>query len=223
MPLSKNGKFYYLLYGEHVDFKLAPFNEAWIDDRVNIRRLAMPVATHISNKPFKGTTYKVMACRGKDRCPICASKHNPTDLYPINMFVTGMEDETIMEMSPTAHSVTLLEVQKMLDRGATYNDILGTEMRLRRLERGARPTHECFLIEPSDSPYRIEEGAEETPIITPDDMHLLRKVDSLLRTGNYANPRGTVMRTLRETYDWSDDKIELAFETVLTDEGYLNE
>jgi hypothetical protein len=220
MPLSKNGKFYYLLNGEHIDFKLAPFNEAWIDDRMNILRLAMPSATHISSKPFKGTNYKVMACRGRERCPICASGHNPTDLYPVNLVIAGLDDEVIMEMPPTAHSVVVTEVQKMLDNGATYHDILDTEMRLHRMARGVRPTHECFIITETGVPHRVEEE-EDIPIITDEDKNLLRKIDALLKTGKYANPRGTVMRTLREKYNWPDDKIDLAFETVLTDEGYF--
>jgi len=220
MPISKNKKFYYLLHGEYVDFKLAPFDESFIDERRNIKRLAFPIPTHISSKPFKGTTFKVMACQGKDRCHICAAKHVPTDMHPVHILITNLNwEEKIFDMQPSAHSAVCACIQMMLDRGATTEDILNTQFRLKRFPKGEKPYFDCLIIQESE-PIEIPEEAEVLNI-SQDDMLILERLTALLKTGKYSKPRNSVIKTLREKYKWSEDKIKLAFETVLDDEGYL--
>jgi len=221
LPIAKNKMFYYLVYGEHVDFRLAPFSDDFIDERRNILRLELPRPTHISSKPFKGTTFKVMACQGKDRCHICKARHTPTDLYPVHIIIPSIgPDEKMIDLTPSGHNAILAVVQQMLDRGATVQDILSTNLRLRRLAKGERPHFECTIIDDISIPIEGDVKSDAGLALTDDDMKLLEKLSALMKTKTYPNPRGSVIATLRSK-GWSDEKITIAFETVLDDEGFL--
>lgn len=224
MPLSKNGTFFYLLHGEHVDFKFANLDESFIDERRNIKQLSVPIATHISNKPFKGTNFKVMVCRGGDRCYICKSKHVPVDLYPLQIIIPSLgQKELNIDLQPSAHNAVLACVQKMLDRGATTTDIVNTEFRMRRLPKGERPFFDCVIIDDKSIPieHPIEVIDEGTDLLISDtDKRLLEKLSAALDTKTYKNSRGAVIATLRSK-GWSDEKIDVAFKTLLNEDGRL--
>lgn len=217
MPISKNPKFYYLLYGESVDFKLATLDTNFIDPRRQIRQMAIPIPTHISDKPFRGTNAKTQTCTGADRCPLCYAKHTPTNLFPVHI-ITG-DKEYIYDMPPSAHSSVLAKVQEMLDNGATTDDILNAEFRLQRLARKEKPFFICQTIQ-SDMP-EPNENEEDSIKLTDSDIDILIRIDAILRTKDIKDTRGSVVKTLKEKYDWPDIKIALAFETVLDEYGYF--
>lgn len=218
MPISKNAKFYYLLYGESVDFRLASIDSHFIDDRRQIKQLAVPIPTHISDKPFRGTNMKTQTCAGPDRCALCFAKHKPTNLWPVHIMIG--EKEYIYDMPPTAHSVILTKVQELLDNGATEDDIINADFRLQRMARKEKPYFICQIIQGEISP-ESEENAEANIKLDEEDMFILEQMDTILKTREIKDTRGSVVKTLREKYDWPDVKITLAFETVLDENGFL--
>jgi hypothetical protein len=220
MPVSKNPKFYYLLYGEAVDFRLASFDVNFIDDRRQIKQLAVPIPTHISDKPFRGTNMKTQTCAGADRCALCFAKHRPTNLWPVHILVG--DKEHIYDMPPSAHSALLEKTQELLDNGATDDDLINADFRLQRLSRGEKPFFICSLIQ-GDTSEKTEENAEADIKLNEEDMFILEQMDTILRTREIKDTRGSVIKTLREKYDWPDVKITLAFETVLDENGFLKE
>jgi len=224
MPESKNRKFFYLSYGESIRFKLLNVDNQILRDSgsVRVERLASPIKIHVSSKPFANGR-KMEPCAGENRCPYCATKNKPQTKFPVSIIGfpnEPMEREYLMDLSVWAHDSVLGQVQGILDRGGTATDITNTIFMLERLQKGEKPGFTC-RIATEYMPEIISEKDEFFEKLTDDDILILKKINNILKTKAYAQPRGSVIKTLQEKYHWTDTKIELAFSTVLDDNGYL--
>jgi hypothetical protein len=215
MPVSKNSKWYYLTHGESVRFKLLQIG-AELDNKGRlVRFLATPIYTHIGSTPFSNGR-KSMPCAG-ERCPACLGGHKPTKFFPVHILVNGTE--YVMDMSSVAHSAVTEQIDDMIDKGATEDDILQTEFILTRLQPREKPYYICTVVQPN-----TELTPEELEItkMTEEDIGILKALSDYLKAHpEIKNPRGSVIITLRKKYDWPDIKINRAFELYLDDYGHF--
>jgi hypothetical protein len=217
MPPSKNPKWYYLNYGESVKFKLIQIGSELDDKGKLLRFLAKPIYTHIRDYPFPNGR-KTMACAG-ERCEACLGGHQPTKFFPVHILVG--DKEYIMDMTSTAHGAITEEIDSIVARGGTEDDVLQTEFILGRLQRREKPYFVCTIVQ-SETELTPEEL--EISKITEKDMEILRAIsDQLKKNKDIKNPRGSVILTLRKKYDWPDIKINKAFEDYLDDYGFFRE
>lgn len=221
MPPSKNPKWYYLDYGESMRFKLTQIGSELDDKGKLVRFLVKPIFIHIRNYPFPNGK-KRMPCAG-ERCEACAGGHKPTKFFPVNILLTSENPpkEYVMDMLTTAHSAVAEQIDLLVSRGATDDDVLQTEFQMTRLQRREKPFFVCTTVQRDFNP--TPEELEFTKI-TEEDIKILRALTEKLKNSpDIKNPRGSVMITLKKKYEWPDLKINNAFENYLDDYGYLKE
>ena len=217
MPPSKNPKWFYLNYGESVRFKLFQVGSELDNNGKLFRFLAKPIFTHIRSYPFPNGR-KTMACAG-DRCEACLGGHKPTKMFPVHIFVTATNTEHIMDMTATAHESITEQIDAIIKRAGTDDDVLQTEFQLTRLQPKEKPYFICTTVQQDFDPTPEE---METAKITEADIEILRKINEQMKKQNPSNPRGSMIITLRKKFEWPDIKINNAFESgILDDYGYL--
>lgn len=221
MPIAKNVKFFYLNHEETVVFSLTSIGGYRNISGIDVWELGVPFAKHISRTPFAPSGKKMQVCAGA-HCELCGAGFKPTKLYPVHIIIRGEQyashdgTDKIYEMPTSAHDAIVAAIQGLRENDKTEEEIMQTEFVLTRLKPGQRPFFTCLVRYDGEI---IEEPEELT--ISQEDLELLKKLDSMLRAKKFNNPRGAMYRTLKEKYNWPEAKIQTAFDTVLTDEGFL--
>lgn len=222
MPLNKSGLYFYLDYSERVTFKILNIGIEKSERGRLVRQLAVPHFIHISRTPFFGTNRKTMGCGGPGRCELCQAGLKPATMYRVKIMLIGepYEDQAGLiktyDMPASCHSALADKIQQLFHEGKEEDDILDTVFELERLPSGQRPFFVC----------RVNKSVEEVildddeKIISEDDHKLLTKLSATMQKGAYKNTAQAMTNTLRKTYGWSDFKIDLAFETVLDENGF---
>jgi hypothetical protein len=214
MPPSKNPKWYFLNYNESVRFKLMQVGSELDHNGKLVRFLAKATFTHIRNYPFSNGR-KTMPCAG-ERCEACMGGHVPTKVFPVHIMVG--DKEYVMDMTATAHSAVTEVIDDIVTHGGTEDDILQTEFQLARLNPREKPYYVCVAVQ-SDEPLSPEEL--KVSEISESDINTLRKLSEKMRDKPPKNPRGSIIITLKQKYEWPDIKINAAFEKYLDDYGYF--
>jgi hypothetical protein len=220
IPISDNGKFFFLYYGETMEFRLTNLDHAMKTMENNqITELGERFYRHFSDRPFPNGRM-VHPCEGPIHCEICAMRLKPTALFVTEIAIMDGESERtlIMDMRASAHSAILNVVNNLLDQGATFGDLLTARLKLTRLAKGQKPWFNASLV----SDFSASEPAEKIMRISPEEMSVLESLDAWLRMHpEVKNTRGSIIKTLREREKWSEDKISFVFETVLDDNGFV--
>lgn len=223
MPVAKSNKFFYLDHEESVVFNLVSLGSKRIEKDQEIYELAPPFLKHVSKTAFVPSGRKTMVCAGA-HCELCEKGFKPSKFYPVHIIIKGEQygthdgTEKIFDMPTSAHEAIVGAVKGLQENDKTEEEILKTDFLLERLKPNMRPYFTCLV--------RYGEMIDEAPDeikLTDEDMEILSKLDKMLKTGTYKNPRGAMYRTLRERYQWTEQKVMFAFDTVLTEEGFLRE
>jgi len=220
MPPSKNPKWFYLNYGESVRFKLFQLGSELDNNGKLVRFLGKPIYTHIRTTPFPNGK-KTMPCAG-ERCEACSGGHKPTKLFPVHILVGEGKDqkEYVMDMLVSAHGSITDQIETIITRGGTEDDVLQTEFQLTRLQPREKPFFNCTTVQRDFTPTPEE---LEVSKLTEEDVEVLRSLSESMKAKRPTNPRGSVIITLKKKYEWPDIKINNAFDTVLDDYGFIKE